>query len=333
MSENMIAYLKLVGDKDGQETVWTLADQSTYRLGREKTTDIMLPYSWVSRKHAMIQVENNGRHNLIDLGSSNGTFVNGKRIYTPTQLNSGDCIGIGNTRLTFYQEDSAPPAESAGPNELDERTVAFVQKETVTILICDIHDFTPLAEKIGDRLISQLLQHWTGQVNKIVQNNQGVVDKFIGDAVMALWAGGNPPKKNIHLALRTALDINAFTLGLNHTIPGIPWQLRIGSALNTGEAMFGNLGVEGLSNYTVVGDVVNVAFRLEDLTSQKQGLDLVMGQEAATQLSNIEPFFKAQTFSVKGKTEPVTAYGCSFSQLAQYLGQPEGDLPVKTKNV
>ncbi len=319
MPENTIAFLKLINDKEGGEKTWTLADQNTYRLGREKNTDIMLPYSWVSRKHAMIQVEKNGRHNLIDLGSSNGTFVNGRRIYTPTLLTSGDCIGIGNTRLTFFQKNTPVAPEPGKTGDLEEGTVAFVQKETVTILICDIHDYTHLSENIGDQRISQLLQFWTGQVGKIVERNQGVVDKFIGDAVMALWAHGDTQRKNILLALKTALAINTFTLDLHNKIPGLPWQLHIGSALNTGAAMLGNLGVQGLANCTVVGDVVNVAFRLEDMTSEKDGLDLVMGQEAAAHLTHLDNFFKEQTFTLKGKSEPITAYGCSFAMLNEYI--------------
>lgn len=315
------ATLTLLDAPDAQksnEQCWLLSGNTTYTLGRVANTDIMLPYSWVSRKHAMIQREENGRFNLIDLGSSNGTFINGRRIHTPLSLQNGDCIGIGSTRLLFNQE--TPPARPAPPTgpDFDEMTVAFVQKQIITILICDIHDYTKLSETMGDQWVSQLLQHWTGRVSKLVNKHNGIVDKFIGDAVMALWAGPNL-QANIHQALKTAIAINTFTSSLGKKIPDLPWPLQIGAALNTGEAMLGNLAQNG--NYTVVGDVVNVAFRLESMTSRQEDLDIVMGGDAAMHLLNPETFFKKYSFRIKGKQEEVEAYGCSFSCLSTYLGQ------------
>ncbi|MGV1099118.1 FHA domain-containing protein [Thiovibrio sp. JS02] len=319
-SQNFSATLKLLSDKEGDGQMWTLRGKNTYTLGRVTTNDIPLPYSWVSRKHAMIQTEENGRLNLIDLGSSNGTFVNGRRIYTPVNLQNGDCIGIGNTRLLFFQENTREQQPAAPEADLDEMTVAFVQKEIITILICDIHDFTRLSEVMGDQRLSQLLQFWTGGVSKLVHRYDGIVDKFIGDAVMALWAGPDLGT-NIHQALKTALAINAFTNSLSKTVPDLPWMLSIGAALNTGEAMLGNLAQNGQHNYTVVGDVVNVAFRLEDMTGSQSGLDVVMGSEAATHLVDPAKFYTKYSFQLKGKHEPVEAYGCSFSQLWNYLKQ------------
>lgn len=314
------ATLKLLADDNSPAQHWTLNGKNTYTLGRIQSNDVVLPYSWVSRKHAMIQKEDNGSHNLIDLGSSNGTFINGRRAYTPTILQNGDCIGIGNTRLLFHQEALQVQQPPAAANDLDEMTVAFVQKEIVTILICDIHEFTRLSEIMGAQRLSQLLQYWTGKVGKLVSKHDGIVDKFIGDAVMALWAGPNL-RDNIHQALKTALDISIFTHNLTKKVPDIPFPLEIGAALNTGEAMLGNLGQEGQHNYTVVGDVVNVAFRLEGMTNKQRGLDVVMGKDAAANLVGADANFSKQTFTLKGKTEPVEAYGGSFKQLLAYLKQ------------
>jgi adenylate cyclase len=310
------ATLTLLDTQAANDQRWLLSTNTTYTLGRVANTDITLPYSWVSRKHAMIQKEENGRFNLIDLGSSNGTFINGRKIHTPVPLQNGDCIGIGSTRLLFHQDTSPRrPAAASGP-DLDEMTVAFVQKQIITILICDIHDYTKLSETMGDQWVSQLLQHWTGRVTKLVNKHNGTVDKFIGDAVMALWAGPNL-QENIHQALKTAIAISTFTGNLGKKIPDLPWPLQIGAALNTGEAMLGNLTQDG--SYTVVGDVVNVAFRLESMTNRQEDLDIVMGCDAAMHLRAPETFFKKYSFRLKGKQEEVEAYGCNFSQLATYL--------------
>lgn len=315
------ASLTLLDDPKKGDQTWPLSGKSTYRLGREAGNDIPLPFSWISRKHAMIQVEENGSHNLIDLGSANGTLVNGKRIYTPTALRAGDIIKIGSTSLSFFQKE-APRAQAAiSQDDMDDRTVAFVQKETVTILICDIHNFTRLSETVGDKNISKLLQYWTANVADLVRKHDGIIDKFIGDAVMALWAGGSNFQHSIHQALTTALKIDNFTRGLGKKIPGLPWQLHTGAALNTGEAMVGNLGVDGQRDFTVVGDIVNVAFRLEEKTSQEEELDVIIGSATATHLENTGQFFTEHDFFFKGKEDAVKSYGCSFKQLENYLQQ------------
>lgn len=318
---DMQATIKLLTEQDTPAQTWLLQGKTTYTLGRTPDNDIPLPYSWVSRKHAMVQREESGRLNLIDLGSSNGTFVNGRRVYTPVSLENGDCIGIGNTRLLFHQDKPAVQPQPTSEEDLEEMTVAFVQKEIITILICDIHDYTRLSELLGDQRISQLLQYWTGKVTKIVHSHGGIVDKFIGDAVMALWAGGNL-RHNIHQALKTALAINASTARLGEKIPNLPWTLSTGAALNTGLAMLGNIAQGGQhNNYTVIGDVVNVAFRLEGMTDKQHDLDFVMGSEAAGELVATENFFTGYSFQLKGKKEPLEALGCSFTQLAAYLKQ------------
>jgi len=316
--QRITASLKLLTDKESACQLWNLCGKNTFTLGRITSNDITLPYSWVSRKHAMIQAQEDGRLNLIDLGSSNGTFVNGKRIYTPCPLQNNDQIGIGSTRLIFQQETPQGQPLQRSPLDLDEMTIAFVRKEIITVLICDIHDYTRLSEVIGVQRISQLLQHWTGRVGKLVNKYDGVVDKFIGDAVMAIWTGSDI-RDNINRALKTAMAINIFTSGLGKELPDLPWTLHTGAAINSGEAMLGNVGQSGRQNYTVVGDMVNVAFRLEGMTSKQSGIDLVMGSDAAIHLPNKEGYFQKQSFALKGKQEPVEAYACTYEELREYL--------------
>ncbi|MFZ5775314.1 MAG: FHA domain-containing protein [Thermodesulfobacteriota bacterium] len=312
------ATLFLLASGDGNEQRWRLHGKDTYIVGRVKGSDIELPFSWVSRKHAMVQAEENGRLNLIDLGSSNGTFLNGRRIHTPVTLQNGDCIGIGNTSLLFEQKEEVSQAVVGPGPDLDEMTVAFVQQELITILICDIHDFTRLSEVLSGQQLSQLLQYWTGTVSRLVHQHGGMVDKFIGDSVMALWPGADL-HRNLRQALGAALAINRFTRRLKEEIPALPWPLSIGAALNTGEAMRGNLAQNGQHNYTVVGDVVNVAFRLEGLTDQLEGLDVLIGGESAAYLADESRSFSKHLLQLKGKQEPVHALGCSFEQLQAYL--------------
>ncbi len=295
---------------------WPLTSKSSFRIGRGAENDIVLANSWTSRQHAILQREENGLFNAIDLGSSNGTSINGQRIHTPTRLYSGDLIQIGSrTTLTFMQEGVIENKEIMAEDE--EQTVAFLEKDQVTILICDIHDFTSLAEEIGDKNISQVLKLWTTIIKTAIDRHQGSIDKFIGDAVMATWIGRGNLRRNIHQALSCALELSHETLELGKRV-NLKKPLRIGAALNTGEAVVGNIGVEGGRDYTVIGDLVNVTFRLEEL-SGRIGKDVIIGSEAAKQLKPLTESLTMGSYQVKGRREPVTAYGVDFSQLEAIL--------------
>ncbi len=316
------ASLTLMNEQGSELERWDFIGKNTYRLGRADGNDIVLPFSWVSRKHAMVQVEENGVHNLIDLGSANGTTVNGRRIYTPTPLRTGDMVGIGKTKLVFLQDELALAGQTIDEVELaDNQTVAFVEKEIVTVLLCDIHGFTHLSEQLGDQQISQLLQIWSAKVTKLVRNHGGIVDKFIGDAVMAMWIGGKDQRSAILSAMQAVMAIKDATGIMGEKWPKTPLKLEIGSALNTGEAVVGNMGGSGRRDYTVVGDMVNVVFRLEGMTSQEDGVDLIVGRETASYLDEVNAFFSPRTFTLKGKETPTEAFVCGFPQLSSYLAR------------
>ena len=310
------ALLQELNETGTPQKVWNLKGKNNFRLGRGPGNDIILPYSWVSRKHTLVQKERTGIYTIMDLGSSNGTFVNNKRIYSPTVLNNGDQIVIGKTKVKFvhFVEQKGPVHETEATLDM---TIAYMQKEIVTILVCDLHDFTSISEKLGNQVVSKLLQFWTKKVGAIIQEHDGLVDKFIGDAVMAVWIGGNVDA-GVRNALRATLEISNTTKKIGQSIKGLKTELDIGAALNTGEGMMGNMGVASHRDSTVIGDVVNVAFRLESMTVRGD-LDIVIGADTAKHIDEVDKFFSKRSLELKGKKEKITAYGCSFEQLRYFL--------------
>ena len=139
---------------------------------------------------------------------------------------------------------------------------------------------------------------------------------------MALWVDGEGPSHMVHQALTCAGEIATMTTKLGEEINNLPWPLAIGAAINTGEAVIGNVGVDGNRDHTVIGDAVNVAFRLEGLTSTL-GKDLLLGNETAAMLDQnlLSTYFVPCEYQVKGKSLPVMAHACTFDQLRQYLAQ------------
>ncbi len=146
----------------------------------------------------------------------------------------------------------------------------------LTVLFADIAGFTGLSERLGDRIIP-LLSSYLDTMSREVSRHGGTIDKFIGDAVMAFW--GAPAANADHAvdACRAALACQQAlrTSGLADD-DGRPLRVRIG--LNSGDMLVGNIGSEFRLNYTVIGDAVNVASRLEG-ANKEYGTDIIIGGE------------------------------------------------------
>ncbi len=147
---------------------------------------------------------------------------------------------------------------------------------TLTVLFADIAGFTGLSERLGDRIIP-LLSGYLDTMSREVSAHGGTIDKFIGDAVMAFW--GAPAANADH-----AVDACRAALACQHALResrltddrAQPLKVRIG--MNSGEMLVGNIGSEFRLNYTVIGDAVNVASRLEG-ANKEYGTDIIIGEE------------------------------------------------------
>ncbi len=187
-------------------------------------------------------------------------------------------------------------------------------RHVMTISFADIAGFTNISEKLTPTLMVKLLNRHFGLQAKAVQDNQGVLDKFIGDSVMAFWG---PPfvssAEHANLACRaalaqlTALDTLRAELaeltGLRRDAPNI--DLRLGLA--TGEVVVGNIGSENTRSYTVIGDTVNLASRLEG-ANRLYGTRILLSDNVARDAGPQFELREVDTIAVKGKIEPVQIF-------------------------
>ncbi len=181
------------------------------------------------------------------------------------------------------------------------------EERDISVLFCDVREFSVVARDIDSRKLAQWLNLYFGFVSKIVIRHRGSIDKYMGDSVMAVW--GAPVTSTTHAfdALRTALEIQSELHELNaqYTALGLP-QITVGIGISTGPAMVGPLGSEYRMDYTVIGDTVNVAQRLEGQT-RKYEVPVVVSDKT---MENVPDMLcrELDTVSVKGRVEPVTMY-------------------------
>ena len=198
--------------------------------------------------------------------------------------------------------------------ERPQDTVLEGERRIMTVFFSDIADFTSISEKLTPVALVQLINAYLSRMAVPIQEHRGVIDKFIGDAIMAFW--GPPftsPSEHANLAAETALaqmeslktfrDTIAETLGVKDAFQD--FRIRIGLA--TGDLVVGEMGSEQARNYTVMGDTVNLASRLEAM-NKNYGTSIIVSAGTRQMLSESFITRKLDVIRVKGKTEPVAIH-------------------------
>lgn len=181
-------------------------------------------------------------------------------------------------------------------------------KKHLTILFCDVKGFTSLSEKYdAEKLVTNLNELFKEIVN-IIFENEGTVDKFIGDCVMAYWGDMTSSDENEFLAVKTALEVKQKIneLKIQNANDGkIVFDVKIG--INTGEAILGLAGTDKIMSYTAMGDAVNVAARLESACS-KYEKDILISKVTYEGVKDKIQAENIGKISVKGKDEQIEVY-------------------------
>lgn len=213
------------------------------------------------------------------------------------------------------------PEELSQQYERDPNALVVAGEEReISVLFCDIRDFTAVAQQLNSSLLARWLNLYFSHVSKIVVRYRGSIDKYIGDSVMAVW--GAPVASDTHAydALSAALDIQKELADLNalYRAESLP-EISMGIGIGTGPALVGPLGSEHRMDYTVIGDTVNVAQRLEQQTRQ-YGVPIIVGDKSVEDLPDLL-FRELDTVPVKGRSEPVTMFEplCSIDDASEAL--------------
>ena len=272
----------------------------------------------------MLQCMETGEFYLIDLGSRNGSFVNGRRVSVPVTLRNGDRLTFGQTELEFFSPSGKHQPLSTGNLISDELTAtsALHVRRLISVMVVDIRDFTVLTRQLDEKILSEVIGTWFRHSGSIIRKYGSWVDKYIGDAVMAVWFHGSQKVTTDEIAqVCGALnDLYKMTRKLNLEYP-LPFPLRIGAGINTGYAMVGNTGSGDRPDYTALGDTVNAAFRLESSTKELR-LDVALGEATYQYLLPLgieQAGFQQSIVHLKGYDTPTVTYAGTFADLDALL--------------
>lgn len=190
------------------------------------------------------------------------------------------------------------------------------EKRTMTVFFSDIQGFSEMSEHLSPDNVVRLINHYISMMSEPIRRNHGVIDKYIGDAIMAFWG---PPftgsSEHAELACIAALEQQALMKQFEKDLPGIiglrktlfNFNIHVRMGICTGDVIVGSIGAEAAKNYTVIGDTVNLASRLE-AANKFYGTTLMMSGETNEMVREKMETRELDLIRVAGKTEPVMIF-------------------------
>jgi adenylate cyclase len=278
---------------------------NTATIGRTAENTIVLPGTHVSRQHAIVRCYNAYQYQIMDLGSRNGTFVNGRRVVTPVVLDPGAKVRIADYELVFEQLPEEETAETADATLAAMSGDAAHNTLSAAMLVCDIRSFSTMAERLDERELARFVGNWFRDVSNCVQASAGVIDKYIGDAVLAYWPAQDERGTECATCLSTALMLREFA-GRRHWPAGETFRIVL--ALHFGRVTSSNVGQVAVRDATILGDAVNTVFRLEGI-AKEINQELVCSKDFVTVIPPGHNFRGFGDFQLKGKSQRVGVFG------------------------
>ena len=187
------------------------------------------------------------------------------------------------------------------------------EKREITVLFSDIRGFTSISEKLSPENLVHLLNEYLTAMTDVILKNYGLVDKYMGDAIMAFWNAPLDEPNHVELACVTSLEMikELKTLQEKWSKNNVP-VIDIGVGLSTGEAVGGNMGSEKRFSYTAMGAIINLGSRLEGLNKEYKTHLII--SEATLQKLSLEPeILPLGEVLVKGKYQAVKIFAINVA--------------------
>ena len=252
-------------------------------IGRSSANQVVLGAEKVSRRHAIVNVAENGEHWLVDLGSSKGTYINGKRLAQPTLLKDEDEVHIGDFILIFHNHGS--PTDAGHDDSISDKTIQDIRAADCWLLLADIESSTELSIFHPPDELPKITGRWLERCKEIIEANDGSINKFLGDGFFAYWRHENGVEMSVSQALEELRELQ------DQKDPCFRVILHFGRVFSGGGA---TMGEESLS-----GKEVNFVFRMEK-KAPEIGISRMMSQPAHDKLAELVKVKEAGSHGLSG---------------------------------
>jgi len=213
------------------------------------------------------------------------------------------------------------------PNELVEEMAEHPESVSMegesremTILFSDVRGFTTISEGLDPKELTLLMNEFLTPLSRVIYKHRGTIDKYMGDCIMAFWGAPLPDANHASNAILAGIEMQATLKALQPNFKERGWpEIHIGVGINSGRVSVGNMGSEVRVAYTVMGDEVNLASRLEGITKQ-YGVGVIVGENTKNAVTGFV-YRELDHVRVKGKDKPVAIY------------EPIGSLSEVSKNM
>jgi adenylate cyclase len=181
------------------------------------------------------------------------------------------------------------------------------ESRDMTVLFSDVRGFTSISEGLDPKALSQLMNEFLTPLTEVIYRHRGTIDKYMGDCIMAFWGAPVPDSQHARNAVLAGLEMHRKLRELQSVFRARKWpEIHIGVGINTGRMSVGNMGSRIRLAYTVMGDAVNLASRLEGITKE-YGADIIVGEETQKAVPDVV-FREVDRVRVKGKDVAVAIY-------------------------
>ncbi len=285
-------------------------------VGMEAATLFAAPNDWVL--DSLAKVEESGETDLAvdaELQLSSGETASANLTTVPLIDANQQKIGsmliledithekrIKSTMSRYMSKEVADQLLESG------ETVLGGQVQRVSVLFSDIRDFTTVSETIGARETVSMLNEYFAEMVDVIFRHSGILDKYIGDAIMALYGAPFDGIQDADNAVRSANDMIVTLRALNSMRESVGQRpIDIGVGVNTGEAVVGSIGSPKRMEYTAIGDSVNLASRLEG-ACKTYGVKVLLSEFTLAALTHSPRVREIDLMRAKGKKQPVAIY-------------------------
>ncbi len=177
----------------------------------------------------------------------------------------------------------------------------------MTILFSDVRGFTTISEGLDPKELAQLMNEFLTPLSRVIYKHRGTIDKYMGDCIMAFWGAPLPEANHARNAILAGIEMQQALKALQPQFRARGWpEIRVGVGVNTGRVSVGNMGSELRVAYTVMGDAVNLASRLEGITKE-YGVDIIVGENTQVAVPDFV-YRELDLVRVKGKDQPIKIF-------------------------